>query len=159
MRKRQRYLDIVAAVVEIILIGSILVGNYVWGRYCRQQYLKAELEKVEGPLKELAVIEDKLGVFNREFSQRRLFGEILHSLVLSLPPNVRLTLADFKEDGDFSLKGYAADDAQVFATKTALYNTGDFSEVKVKYASTVKQKGAPMVEFYIYGKRKFLKEQ
>jgi len=157
-QKRKKRLKVLAVGAEIVLLCGILVFNYIAGKYLYSGYLDSKLEEIKVEAKELDKIAGKLKILTEEFSNKGSFSEILYDLISSLPAQARLTFADFKENGDFAIKGHTASDEQVFGIKAALSSSKLLEEVKIKYASRIKQDNEKKVEFYIYGKRRGVKE-
>ncbi|MBU1122206.1 MAG: PilN domain-containing protein [Candidatus Omnitrophota bacterium] len=153
LKKRKRNVQLVILVVEIMVILSLFFGKYVFNRYVYLDFLNSKLQKVNIEVKELGTVTEKLKVLDKELDKSVSFSRVLYNVVSSVPLNVQLSLVDFREKGDFSIKGYAQNNEDVFAIKKLLGESGLFSSVGVKYVAKVKgRKGQEGFEFYMEGK-------
>jgi len=153
--RKQKYLGALTIGVELILIGCLFLGKYIYDRHAYCEFLNRRTEKIRIEAKELDQAGHKLKILDEEFKKSPLFAKIIHQVISSVPPDTQLTLLDFKENGEFLLKGYTRGYSKVFEEmKIALDESDYFTEVEVRDASRVRHKDRMMVEFYIYGERK-----
>ncbi|UCD15541.1 MAG: PilN domain-containing protein [Candidatus Omnitrophota bacterium] len=155
LKRRRRYVKVVALILEIILILGIFTGKYLFDRYAYLNFLNSKLQEVKIEVKELGAVVDKLKILDRELAKSVGFSEVIYDLVSAIPQNTQLSLVDFRDKGDFSIKGYAQNNSEVFAIKKSLSESELFEDVKIKYSSKVKgRKRAEVFEFYIEGRKR-----
>ncbi|MFQ5681047.1 MAG: hypothetical protein ACE5GG_03225 [Candidatus Omnitrophota bacterium] len=149
---RKRLWGVFFLVMELILLGGIFMGKYIYDRYCYLQAIGQRLSEIRSEAKTLDRFADRLDLLKNEFGGRVYFMRILHSLFSSLSGDTKLTMFDFREDGDFSMKGYAQNINDVFQAKSSLETFPFVDEVNIKYVSRLEGADRPeAVEFYIYG--------
>ncbi len=149
--KKKKWFKVAVVVLEIILICGIFLSKYIYDRDSYREFLDFKLEEIVVEAKELDEVADKLKVLDKKFKKSASFSEIIHGVVSAMEPGIQLTLFDFQENGEFSLKGHARDPADVFAMEASLNRLDFLKDVKIKYVSQVKQKGRMRVEFLILG--------
>jgi Tfp pilus assembly protein PilN len=157
-KTKRKYLKFLTVGVEIILICGMFLFQFMFGKYQQQNILDSQLRQMKKEVKDLQVIKRKVNILDK-LEKGGTFSEIIFDVVSAVPLDTQLTLMDFKENGDFSIKGYAQEDEQVFAMKTYLNKSDVLEDVKIKYASKIKRDERKMVEFYIYGKRVITKDE
>ena len=94
----------------------------------------------------------RLKILDDKFLKKPFYSQMIYTLISAIPKDVQINLLDFKETGDFSLKGSANNISNVFSILESLNNSGIFLDAKIKYASQEKRKAKTAVEFYIHGK-------
>lgn len=152
---RQRILtEAVFIGAEVFMIAAVLFGQYIHNRKGYLNFLDSQLKEIRGEVKELDNITGKIKILDKEINKKTLFTEILHDIISSVPENTSLSLLDFQNNGEFSLKGHAVSRSDVFKLRTLLDNSRLFKKIEIKYAANVKQKNEVLVEFHIYGKVK-----
>lgn len=148
--KKKRFLDIMVVTLEIIFLSGLLLFKYSFDQSAHVRVLNSKLETIREEARELDKAEQKLKILDQRLGRHSL-SAILHDLISSVPEQARLTLLDFRDNGEFSLKGYAGDIAHVFVMVNQLNDSPLLSDVKIKFASKVKRRNQEMVEFYVYG--------
>lgn len=157
VKKSKIYSKLFIAGIEILLILGMFIGKCLWDKYQYLDFINSKLQEIKIEAKELDSVSDKIRILDREIIASPRFSEIVYDLVSAVPKNTRLTLLEFQENGEFSVKGYGEDNSAVFAMKAALNVATVFEDVKINYASKLKQGNRDLVEFYIYGKIKVSK--
>ncbi|MFH1504400.1 MAG: hypothetical protein ABIH08_03305 [Candidatus Omnitrophota bacterium] len=151
-KRRKKYLKAFFIAAEIVLLFSIFTFKYISDRYLCLNYLNSALEEISAEAKELEGLSNKLKILKEEPGDRAYFSEAVYNLIMSLPQGAQLTFTDFKDNGEFAIKGYAQNNTQVFSIKSSLNSSGSLKDVQIKYAAKIKQDDETLVEFYIYGK-------
>lgn len=154
-KQKKIYTDFLLIFMEIVCIAGFVLFGYIKERREYFNFLDGRLKMIRGEAEAIDGISDKLKVLDREFKNKPAFASILYHVISSLPPDIKLSLFEFRDNGEFSLKGYAQETRDVFYFVVTLNKDSLFKDVKMKYASQVKQKNITGVEFFIYGKSDF----
>ena len=153
-KKKRQYVEFGFIGLEIIFILAVLLSLYSFDRYFYRDFLDSRLKGMKVEVKEIDKVMRRLKVIDKEFFKGQTFSENLSTVISSLGPNTQLVFLEFQENGEFSLKGYAKDIANVFSIVKNINDSGLFSDTKIKYASQLKRKDRTVVEFYIEGKER-----
>lgn len=157
VKKSKVYSKLFILGIEILLVLGMFIGKGLFDNYRYLDFLNSKLQEIKIEAKELYSVADKIRILDREIIASPRFSEIAYDLIAAVPQNTQLTLLEFQENGEFSVKGYAEDNSSVFAMKASLNAAEVFEDVKINYASKLKQGSRDLVEFYIYGKIKVSK--
>jgi len=155
VRSRKKIFEVALVGVELIIIVALFSFKYVFDRYTHRGNIDTKLQEIKVEAEELDALSSKLRIIEREFGDKVPFSEVLNVVVSSIPQSIELTLLEFREEGSFSIRGYAQEMSDVFAVVKALNTHPVFDEVKPKYASKIKRRGQTIVEFYIEGRGQF----
>ncbi|MCP4651944.1 MAG: hypothetical protein GY858_00970 [Candidatus Omnitrophica bacterium] len=151
-QKIKMYIDGGIVLLEVFVILFILLGGYFFNRYSYLNYLNSELNNMELTKSEFEGLVSKLDVLDKEVNSQSGFSDALYRLVFSFAGDIKISFLDFKNEGDFSVNGYAEEAANVFAAVAELNKDKLFKNVGVQHASKVE--GSEFVEFCINGELK-----
>lgn len=155
LRKKKRNIRLVVLCAEILVIVSMFLGKYIFSRYAYLSFLNAKLQEVNIEVKELGTVTEKLKVLDKELAKSVSFSHALYRVVSALPLTAQLSLIDFRDKGDFSIKGVVKNNEDVFVIKKALGESGLFGSINVKYVSKVnRRKAEEDFEFFLEGRVK-----
>lgn len=151
-RNKRNFLGIITVILEIIIICGLLLFNHINRQEKELKFLDGKLKTVKTEAKELDALSDNLTILQNELAKKISFSEIIFQSISALPEDVQLSLFDFQEDGDFSIKGYAGNESGVFLFASSLSKAGAFRDVRVKYTTKIKRKEKTYSEFLIEGR-------
>jgi len=151
LKRKRNIFDLAVIACAVACILSIIFGKLAVERFNYLNRLDLELKQLKLASPKIESMVNKLKALDSQVAAKPLFAAVLYDLFTALPDAAKVSLVDFKDNGEFSLKGYLTESAQAFKLAEALNKTTTFKNVSVKYASKANDSASSGIEFYISG--------
>ncbi|MDD4957073.1 MAG: pilus assembly protein PilM [Candidatus Omnitrophica bacterium] len=148
IKKKSREMTFIAimAMVLMLLFCSVFIVN-IFFKTLYLGNLERNYNKENMEVGKLKLVSDKTSIVKRFIEKK---GEVLNGLcelINSLPKEIFLNSIGFREDGTVIFTGTAESMSQVFSLVTELENNKHFSNVKVDFTKSRRQKEQEVADF------------
>jgi Tfp pilus assembly protein PilN len=136
----------ILAMIAFILFCAVFITKVIFKNLYLGKLNKSYAKENE-EVKKLDAVSDKTGIIKRFLSQKAEALDVLVELFNAMPGEVYLSSVILKEDDTLTFTGTADSMSMVFSLVTDLENNSYFSNVKVDFTKTRKQKGIEVSDF------------